>query len=143
MKQQEYRVGAYCRLSLDDESAGDSASIVTQKQIIERYVSQQGWTLTDTYCDDGYSGTNYDRPDFQRMVADIERGKINCVITKDLSRLGRNYIKTGLYTECYFPEHGVRYIAINDGFDSESNDNDIAPFRNIVNEWYSRDQSKR
>lgn len=143
MKQHEYRVGAYCRLSLDDESAGDSASIVTQKQMIERYVNQQGWTMTDTYIDDGYSGTNFERPDFQRLIADIERGKINCVVTKDLSRLGRNYIKTGIYTECYFPEHGVRYIAINDGFDSESNDNDIAPFRNIVNEWYSRDQSKK
>lgn len=143
MKQQNYRVAAYCRLSLDDETTGDSASIITQKQIIDRYIDQQGWTLVDTYIDDGYSGTNFERPNFQRMVTDIESGRINCVITKDLSRLGRNYIKTGLYTECFFPEHGVRYIAINDSYDSENTDNDIAPFKNIVNEWYSRDQSKK
>lgn len=143
VKQQEYRVAAYCRLSLDDETTGDSASIVTQKQIIDRYIAQQGWTLVDTYIDDGYSGTNFERPNFQKMIVDIECGKINCVITKDLSRLGRNYIKTGIYTECFFPEHGVRYIAINDAYDSENADNDIAPFENIVNEWYSRDQSKK
>ena len=129
-----YTVGIYCRLSLDDDIKGESGSIVTQKQILERYVREQNWTLEKTYVDDGYSGTNFERPGFKQMLNDIENGKINCVITKDLSRLGRNYIQTGLYTDYFFPENKIRYIAINDNYDSEKGDNDLAPFKNIMNE---------
>ena len=97
----------------------------------------------DEYIDDGWSGTNFDRPSFQRMIEDIEAGKINCVVTKDLSRLGRNYIMTGQYTELYFPSHNVRYIAIDDGVDSEKGESEIAPFKNIINEWVARDTSRK
>jgi site-specific DNA recombinase len=138
-----YTVGIYCRLSLDDDIKGESGSIVTQKQILEKYVREQNWTLEKTYVDDGYSGTTFERPGFKQMIIDIENGKINCVITKDLSRLGRNYIQTGLYTDYFFPENKIRYIAINDNYDSEKGDNELAPFKNIMNEWYSRDQSKK
>ena len=95
--------------------------------------------MIDEYIDDGWSGTNFERPSFQRMIEDIEAGKINCVVTKDLSRLGRNYIMTGQYTELYFPSHNVRYIAIDDGVDSEKGESEIAPFKNIINEWVARD----
>lgn len=98
------------------------------------YVKERGWDLTETYIDDGYSGTTFDRPAFQKMLKDIERGNIDCVITKDLSRLGRNYAKTGYYTEEYFLEHGVRYIAVNENVDTMKDDNDIAPFKNILNQ---------
>lgn len=143
MKPQIYNTAIYCRLSLDDDVRGDSLSIVTQKQMLERYVKEQGWKIYNIFVDDGYSGTNFDRPAFKRMIEEIEQGNINCVITKDLSRLGRNYIQTGYYTECFFPENGVRYIAINDNYDTHNTDNDLAPFKNIINEWYSRDQSKK
>lgn len=99
--------------------------------------------MYDEYIDDGVSGTTFERPDFQRMISDIESGHVNLVITKDLSRLGRDYITAGEYTEFYFPEHGVRYIAINDGYDSIDEYNDIAPFKNVVNEMYARDTSKK
>lgn len=107
------------------------------------YVKERGWDLTETYIDDGYSGTTFDRPAFQRMLKDIEHGYIDCVITKDLSRLGRNYAKTGYYTEEYFLEHGVRYIAVNDNVDTMKDDNDIAPFKNILNEMYAKDISRK
>lgn len=138
-----YTVGIYCRLSLDDASLGDSSSIITQKQILEKYVCEQNWIVGQVYVDDGYSGVNFERPAFKQMIQDIEFGKIDCVITKDLSRLGRNYVQTGFYTEVFFPKYNVRYIALNDGVDSEKGDNDLAPFRNIINEWFSRDQSKK
>ena len=99
--------------------------------------------MVEVYIDDGYSGTTFNRPGFQRMLKDIERGHIDCVITKDLSRLGRNYAKTGYYTEEYFLEHGVRYIAINDNVDTMKDDNDIAPFKNILNEMYAKDISRK
>lgn len=128
-----YEVGIYCRLSKDDGTDNESASIATQKSILTDYVKRQGWHLAKTYVDDGYSGTNFQRPSFQNMIKDIENGLINCVITKDLSRLGRNYLDCGLYLEVFFPEHNVRYIAVNDGVDTlNKSAMDITPFRNIL-----------
>ena len=137
-----YLVGIYCRLSKDDGTDNESASIATQKSILTDYVKKQGWHLAKTYVDDGYSGTNFQRPSFQNMIKDIENGLINCVITKDLSRLGRNYLDCGLYLEVFFPENNVRYIAVNDGVDTlNKSAMDITPFRNILNEMYSADVS--
>ncbi len=137
-----YLVGIYCRLSKDDGTDNESASIATQKSILADYVKKQGWHIAKTYVDDGYSGTNFQRPSFQNMIKDIENGLINCVITKDLSRLGRNYLDCGLYLEVFFPEHNVRYIAVNDGVDTlNKSAMDITPFRNILNEMYSADVS--
>ena len=142
MENKIYEVGMYCRLSKDDGTDNESASIATQKSILTDYVKKQGWHLAKTYVDDGYSGTNFQRPSFQNMIKDIESGLINCVITKDLSRLGRNYLDCGLYLEVFFPEHNVRYIAVNDGVDTlNKSAMDITPFRNILNEMYSADVS--
>ena len=143
MKQQQYNTALYMRLSRDDELEGESASISTQKQILRDYANEQGFLVVDEYVDDGFSGTNFERPSFKRMIEDIEDGKINCVVTKDLSRLGRNYSRTGQYTELYFPSKGVRYIAIHDGVDTIREDNDIAPFKNIVNEWQAKETSRK
>ena len=139
----QYSVGIYCRLSKDDIGSGDSSSILSQKAMLEEYVHGNGWTVFDYYVDDGYSGTNFNRPDFQRMIDDIESGNVNMVVVKDLSRLGRNYLMTGQYTEVYFPDREVRFIALNDGIDTKNSDNDIAPFKNILNEMYSKDISKK
>ena len=134
----------YCRLSQDDGNVGDSMSIQSQKAILEKYAREMGKAAYVFYVDDGYSGTNFQRPSFQRMIADIEDGKIDTVITKDLSRLGRNYLESGAYIEVFFPQHHVRYIAVNDGVDSEQSGGlDITPFKNILNEFYSRDISKK
>lgn len=134
----------YCRLSQDDGNVGDSMSIQSQKAILEKYAREIGKIAYSFYVDDGYSGTNFQRPSFQRMIADIEDGKIDTVITKDLSRLGRNYLESGSYIEVFFPQHHVRYIAVNDGVDSEQSGGlDITPFKNILNEFYSRDISKK
>ena len=138
-----YNVGIYCRLSKDDMLQGESSSILTQKTMLTQYVTERGWRIFDYYVDDGISGTTFERTGFKRLLDDIEEGKINLVITKDLSRLGRDYIKTGYYTEVYFPENEVRYIAVNDGIDTINNDNDIAPFKNILNEMYAKDISKK
>lgn len=136
------KAALYMRLSRDD-GAGESASIATQRKILERYAAENGYSIFDEYVDDGWSGTNFDRPAFQRMIADIEAKKIDLVITKDLSRLGRDYITAGQFTEIYFPSKGVRYIAINDGYDSDGPYTDIAPFKNVINEMYARDTSKK
>ena len=134
----------YCRLSQDDGNVGDSMSIQSQKAILEKFAREMGKIAYSFYVDDGYSGTNFQRPSFQRMIADIEDGKIDTVITKDLSRLGRNYLESGAYIEVFFPQHHVRYIAVNDGVDSEQSGGlDITPFKNILNEFYSRDISKK
>ena len=134
----------YCRLSQDDGNVGDSMSIQSQKAILEKFAREMGKAAYSFYVDDGYSGTNFQRPSFQRMIADIEDGKIDTVITKDLSRLGRNYLESGAYIEVFFPQHHVRYIAVNDGVDSEQSGGlDITPFKNILNEFYSRDISKK
>ena len=138
-----YKAALYMRLSKDDDGTSESASITTQRKMLRSYAADQGFQVFDEYVDDGWSGTNFDRPDFKRMIADIEAGKVNLVMTKDLSRLGRDYITTGQYTEIYFPSKGVRYIAINDGYDSDSPYTDIAPFKNVINEMYARDTSKK
>lgn len=134
----------YCRLSRDDELEGDSNSIKNQKAILSKYASEHGFANLCFYVDDGYSGTNFNRPDFQRLINDVNDGKVGTIIVKDMSRLGRDYLKVGMYTEITFPEANVRFIAINDGVDSESSvDNDFTPFRNIINEWYAKDTSKK
>jgi len=144
MKQQKlYNAAIYMRLSKDDEQAGGSLSISTQKEMLTEYAGKNGWRIAGYYADDGISGTTFEREGFKEMIADIEEGKIDMVITKDLSRLGRDYLKTGFYTECWFPENGVRYIAVNDGIDTITSDNDIAPFKNILNEMYAKDISKK
>jgi DNA invertase Pin-like site-specific DNA recombinase len=133
-EQQNYRAAIYCRLSSEDGADHESMSIGNQRALLTEYVEKQGWEVVDTYIDDGFSGTNFDRPGFQRMIADIEKGRINLVITKDLSRLGRNYIMCGQYTEIYFPERHVRYIALNDGVDTlnQTSSMDITPFKHIL-----------
>lgn len=136
-----YLVAIYCRLSVDDGTNLESMSIASQKAMLIEYVKKQGWKLVEIYVDDGYSGVNFERPAFQRMIHDIEQGRINLVIVKDLSRLGRNYIMCGQYTEIYFPEKNVRFIALNDGIDTLYSNNDIAPFKNILNDMYAKDIS--
>ena len=133
----------YPRLSHEDELQGESNSISNQKRILETYAKQNGFTNLCWYTDDGYSGANFQRPGFQAMLADIEAGKVGTVIVKDMSRLGRNYLQVGMYTEMLFPQKGVRFIAINDGVDSAMGDNDFTPLRNLFNEWYAKDTSKK
>ena len=133
----------YPRLSHEDELAGESNSISNQKRILETYARQNGFSNLKWYTDDGYSGANFQRPGFQAMLADIEAGKVGTVIVKDMSRLGRNYLQVGMYTEMIFPQKNVRFIAINDGVDSAQGENDFAPLRNIFNEWLVRDTSKK
>ena len=122
----------YCRLSRDDDNEGDSNSIQHQKQILERYARDHGIEQYRYYVDDGYSGTNFNRPGFKEMLADIEAGHVRTVIVKDMSRFGRNYLEVGMFTEIKFPELDVRFIAINDGVDSDRDDSDFTPFRNII-----------
>ncbi len=138
-----YRTALYCRLSKDDEQIGESTSIETQRLMLSRFCQENQLAIVDYYVDDGFSGLSYDRPDFQRMVEDIESGLIDLVITKDLSRLGRDYIMTGYLTDIYFNRMGVRYIAINDGIDTQRDSNDIAPFKNIMNDMYAKDISRK
>ena len=124
----------YVRLSRDDDNEGDSNSIAHQIEILSKYAHDHGIANFKIYKDDGYSGTNFNRPGFQEMLADIEAGHVNMVIVKDMSRFGRNYLEVGMYTEIRFPELDVRFIAINDGVDTDSAiDNDFTPFRNIIN----------
>lgn len=137
------KTAIYCRLSQDDGMVGDSSSIQTQKMMLEQFVKDNNFVLYDIYVDDGYTGLNYNRPGFQRLLEDIENGKIDIVVTKDLSRLGRDYIMTGYYTEIYFPEHNVRYISVNDNIDTLYDNNDIAPFKNILNDMYAKDISRK
>ena len=141
----DYRVALYIRLSKEDESEGPSQSVQNQESLLREFVQQHRLSVYDTYIDDGWSGTSFDRPAFQRMIADIEAKKVNMVITKDLSRLGRDYILTGHYMERYFPEHRVRYISLLDGIDTgvDSTANDITPFRAIMNDMYAKDISKK
>lgn len=145
-----YKVAIYIRLSKEDVDKGfdESESITNQKSLLIEYVKNLGWEyeLVDIYIDPGYTGTNFNRPDFQRMIIDIENGKVNMVITKDLSRLGRDYIETGEYIEKWFPEHEVRYVSVTDGIDTfatNNGNNDIAPFKSILNDMYSKDLSKK
>ena len=145
-----YKVAIYIRLSKEDVDKGydESESITNQKSLLTEYVENLGWEyeLVETYIDPGYTGTNFNRPDFQRMIRDIENGKVNMVITKDLSRLGRDYIETEKKKKKWFPEHEVRYVSVTDGIDTFSTNNgnnDIAPFKSILNDMYSKDLSKK
>lgn len=134
----------YCRLSRDDELQGDSNSIKNQKTILQKYADDNGFTNTEFFVDDGYSGTNFDRPDWQRLISQVEEGRIGTVIVKDMSRLGRDYLKVGYYTEVLFPASDIRFIAINNNVDSANQqDSDFTPFLNIINEWYAKDTSKK
>ena len=143
--QHEKKITAlYCRLSQEDELKGDSNSIQNQRAILEKYAKDNGFENIEVFVDDGYSGVSFNRPDFQRLLEMMEQGKVAVLITKDLSRLGRNYIEVGQYTEMLFPRWDVRYIAINDNYDSlYSEGNELAPFKNLFNEWYARDTSKK
>lgn len=148
MKTQQliYRAGLYLRLSKDDENSGESSSISTQRNILREYAKAHNIIVYDEYIDDGYSGTNFDRPDFKRMIKNIEEGAINCVITKDLSRLGRNSSKTSDLLDEYFPSQGVRYIAVIEGYDSLNLTNGTimtAPIMLMMNEMYARDISNK
>lgn len=138
-----YNAGLYLRLSKDDEQQGESVSIGTQRSILVDYCKANQFRIYNIYIDDGYSGLNFDRPAFRALLEDVERGLVNLVITKDLSRLGRDYIMTGYYSEIFFQDKGVRYIAIADDFDSDKGGNEIAPFKNILNDMYARDISKK
>jgi len=142
---QEIKVGIYARLSRDDERNGESLSIENQKLILENYVLEQGWNLVETYVDDGYSGTTFDRPGVQRLLEDAKCGKINTIICKDLSRFGRNYIQVGQYTDYIFPIYNIRFIALNDNVDTFNNSAgmDMMPIMNIFNEWHSANTSKK
>jgi DNA invertase Pin-like site-specific DNA recombinase len=141
----DYNVGLYIRLSKEDETEGPSESVNNQKSLLSQFATDHRLSVYDTYIDDGWSGTNFDRPDFKRLIGDIEAKKVNMVITKDLSRLGRDYILTGHYMERYFPEKRVRYISLLDGIDTgvDSTANDITPFRAIMNDMYAKDISKK
>ena len=145
-----YKVAIYIRLSKEDvdREYDESESIKNQRTLLTEYVQKLGWKyqLIDTYIDQGFTGTNFNRPDFQRMIKDIENGKINMVVTKDLSRLGRDYIETGEYIEKWFPGNNVRYVSVTDGidtFEASNGNNDIAPFKSILNEMYAKDTSKK
>lgn len=137
----------YLRLSQEDgERWGESQSISNQRTFLSQYCRQNGFTVSACYIDDGYTGTNFNRPGFQKLIQDIEQGKVKTVITKDLSRLGRDYIETGRYVDCFFPEKGVRYIAVNDGVDTgseESAGNDMSAFKTVFNDFYAKDVSKK
>lgn len=144
MKQSDKITALYCRLSRDDESQGDSNSIVIQKAYLSRYAKEYSFRNTEFFVDDGYTGANFQRPDWQRMMALVEDGKIGTIITKDMSRIGRNYQEVGMYTEITFPQNNVRFIAVNSGVDSANQqDNEFVPFVNIINEYYVRDGSKK
>lgn len=140
---QDYKVGIYVRLSRDDERLGESVSIENQKLILTKYCEEQRWEIVDIYCDDGVSGTSFDRPGVQRLIEDAKDGRINLILVKDLSRFGRNYIQVGQFTDYLFPMIGVRFVALNDGVDTLNNDNDIMPFKNLFNEFQSKETSKK
>lgn len=133
----------YCRLSQEDMLHGESNSITNQKAILSKFAADNGFRNTKFYVDDGISGTTFERDGFKAMMADIEDGKVGIVITKDLSRLGRDYLKTGELIEMVFPDYDVRYIAINDGVDTLKSENELMAFKNIFNDWYARDTSKK
>ncbi len=140
---QLYNTALYMRLSRDDETYGDSVSIETQRTILRQHAKDNNLNVVDEYIDDGWSGTNFDRPDFQRMLSDIEAGKINCVVTKDLSRFGREHIMMDYYLEFVFPEKKVRYIAVTENEDTEKGLSDFVPFKNLFNEWFAKDTSRK
>ena len=140
---QPYNTALYMRLSRDDESYGDSVSIETQRTILRRFAEENDLHVVGEYIDDGWSGTNFDRPNFQRMMQDVEAGKVNCIASKDLSRFGREHIMMDYYLEFVFPEKGIRYIAVSDNEDTEKGLSDFVPFKNLFNEWFAKDTSRK
>ena len=142
-KQQQTRTGGYCRLSRDDEQNGESMSIENQRSTLIRYAKENGLEIVDWYIDDGWSGTNFDKPDFQRMKSDIEDGKIDVVLVKDLSRLGHNQIETSLCIQVLFPQYDVRFIAVSENIDTAKGEDDFMELRNLFNEWFVRDTSRK
>lgn len=122
----------YCRLSRDDGTDNDSNSIVNQKKLLQKYAKEHGFSNTHSYVDDGYTGTNFNRPGFQKLLEDIEMGYVSVIIVKDMSRLGRDYLQVGYYTDTYFPDRNIRFIAVNDCVDSADGENELAPFRNVM-----------
>ncbi|SFP69824.1 Site-specific DNA recombinase [Oscillibacter sp. PC13] len=140
---QPYNTALYMRLIRDDESFGDSVSIETQRTILRRFARENNLHVVDEYIDDRWSGTNFDRPNFQRMMADVEAEKVNCIASKDLSRFGREHIIMDYYLEFVFPEKGVRYIAVSDNEDTEKGLSDFVPFKNLFNEWAAKDTSRK
>lgn len=142
-KQQIGITALYCRLSRDDGTDNDSNSIINQKRLLQKYAKEHGFENTRNYVDDGYTGTNFNRPGFQKLLEDIDMGYVSVVIVKDMSRLGRDYLQVGYYTDTYFPDRDIRFIAINDCVDSADGENELAPFRNVMNEMYARDISRK
>lgn len=145
-KQSNYNAGIYVRLSQEDERAGESLSIENQKMILTKYVAEQGWNLVDVYVDDGYSGTDFNRPAVMQLLEDAKNGKINLIICKDLSRFGRNYIEVGQYVDYIFPTYNIRFIALNDNVDTANQNSaamDMMPIVNIFNEWHCASTSKK
>ena len=145
LNSQKFNVGAYIRLSREDGDKLESESITNQRNIITSFIEENGYTLYKEYIDDGYSGTSFDRPGFNKLLKDIEDKKVNMIITKDLSRFGRDYIKTGYYIEHFFPENMIRYISILDNIDTfvDGTQNDIMPFKSLLNDMYAKDISKK
>jgi len=144
MTKKAYSAGIYCRLSVDDGQAGESGSIETQRTLLTQYCKEQGFPIHDYYCDDGWSGTSFERPRFQQMIADIEAGLVNLVVVKDLSRFGREYAQMGLYIEHYFEEHEVRFIAVGEGIDTlNGTDSILMPITNVINSLYAKDCSRK
>ena len=142
-EQQHYYAGQYARLSDEDEQDGESCSIDSQRKMMQQFCESNGFLKADFYADDGYSGTNFERPDFQRMLEDIKCGKVNLVVVKDLSRFGRNYVEAGYYIEHIFDQYNVRFIAIDDGVDTLQGDDIVMPIKNMFNDFYAKDISKK
>ena len=143
---QNKKAGLYYRLSQEDERAGESLSIENQKKILEKYARENGFEIVDEYIDDGWSGTNFNRPGVQRLLEDAKNGRINAIIVKDLSRFGRNYIEVGQYTDYLFPTYNIRFIAVGDNVDSAVTENtgmDMTPIMNVFNEWHAANTSKK
>ena len=140
---QPYNTALYMRLSRDDENYGDSVSIETQRTILRQFAKENQLHVMDEYIDDGWSGTNFERPNFKRMMDDVELGKINCIVTKDLSRFGREHVMMDHYLEFVFPEKKIRYIAVSDNEDTEKGLSDFVPFKNLFNEWFAKDTSRK
>ena len=140
---QPYNTALYMRLSRDDENYGDSVSIETQRTILQQFAKEQELHVVGEYIDDGWSGTTFERPNFKRMMADVDAGRVNCIVTKDLSRFGRDHIMVGYYLEYEFPEKQVRYIAVSENEDTKKGLSDFVPFKNLFNEWFAKDTSRK
>jgi len=144
MQSQSNKITAlYCRLSRDDDVQGDSNSIQNQKKLLSKYAKEYGFSSTKHFVDDGFTGTNFNRPGFTEMMAAVEAGYIEAILVKDMSRLGRDYLQVGFYTDNVFPEHNVRFIAVNDGVDSAEGENEFAPFRNIMKVSFTFGKDKK